>query len=404
MSTVKISKFTVEHYSSPLGIQHTTPRLSWRYDGTEKDWVQTSYTLRRTLNDGSVEEKHVDSEQSVLVPWPFAPLSSRERVTLSVQCHGTSSSTDPVGIEVEVGLLTRDDWTAQLISGEAQKEPDAKRPFQLASTFNVKPGQSRLYITSHGVYEVYINGKRVGQEILAPGWTQYENQLVYRTHDVSDLLQDGGNTIGAWVGEGWWAGRLGFGGGRRNIWSSEIGLLAQLEVDGKVVCQTDESWKWKYGSLIESSIYDGEILDTAYSDEWNMDSSWQPARSIGFTKCTPSSTQSPPILEVERISPVKLITTPTGKTVIDFGQNFAGYVEINREPPKGEIELIHFEVLEHQEVNLRPLRTAKCKDVIRHNGQWRGYKPRFTFHGFRYVSRCLFALTADMFKSSAGLT
>ena len=386
--SVTIIRLSVEHHRSSLGIGETAPRLSWRFGGTAQDWSQQSYDIRRVDDDDKeLQTVHVDSDESVLVPWPFGPLGSRARTRISVRAHGKSASTEwsPV-LEVEAGVLERDDWQAQLVTCEQQPLDKAKRPFRLISAFSV-PGDAargRLYVTALGAYEIYVNGKRVGDEVLAPGWTQYNTQLVYRTHDISTFLQPGENWIGAWVGEGWYAGRLGFGGGRRNIWGSRPSLLAQVEVDGKVAARTDGSWRWKYGSLLESSIYDGETCDTGIEDEWAIDETWQPVETLGFPDVLPCATQSPPVREIQRIQPVEILTTPSGKTVVDFGQNFGGYVELLATPPaSGTIELIHFEVLEQGEVNMRPLRTARCRDVIHHRGTWRGYKPKFTFHGFR---------------------
>lgn len=386
MTDVSISHLSFEHYRSTLGIAETCPRLSWRFSGTIRDWVQRSYEIRIERSGGSDETYKIDSSASVLVPWPGAPLLARERAKVSVRAHGNHSSTEWASIEVEVGLLKREDWTAQAITGEQQEKGQAKRPFRVAKKFDTTSiKKARLYVTALGVYEVYINGHKVGDEILAPGWTQYESQLVYRTHDVTGLLKEGQNLIGGYVGEGWYAGRLGFGGGNRDIWGSRPALIAQLEVDGKMLAQTDESWVWKYGGIIESSIYDGEIYDTGIEENWEIDATWQKVETVPFPSILPVSSQSPPVREVRHFKPVEKIVTPSGKVVIDFGQNAAGYVEILGEPPRGTIELNHFEVLEHGEVNMRPLRTAKCQTLLRHTGHWRGYKPKFTFQGFRWA-------------------
>jgi len=388
--SVDITRLSVEHHRTALGVGETAPRLSWRFEGSARDWYQQAYDIRRVDDDGGeIETVHVDSGESVLVPWPFAPLGSRSRTRVKVQAHGKSVSTGWSSVlEVEGGLLDRSDWQAQVVTCEQQPFDKAKRPFRLLSAFHVPDNaqRARLYVTALGAYEIYVNGKRVGDEVLAPGWTQYNTQLVYRTHDISAHLRPGENWIGAWVGEGWYAGRLGFGGGRRNIWGSRPALLAQLEVDGKVIARTDESWRWKYGSLLESSIYDGEICDTGIEDDWKWDDSWNPVETLDFPDVLPCATQSPPIREIQNIKPVEIITTPSGKIIVDFGQNFGGYAELLGTPPSaGTIELTHFEVLEHGEVNMRPLRTAKCRDVVYNRGSWKGYKPKFTFHGFRWV-------------------
>lgn len=385
MSDLSIAKVSVEHYESALGIDHSVPRLSWRFDGSASEWVQQKYDIKTENANGELSQT-ITSADSVLVPWPFEPLGSRSQTKVSVRAHGETASTAWASVDVEAGLLCREDWKAELITGEQQGDDKSKRPFQVMKKIHVPEGgkAARLYVTALGVYEIYINGQRVGEEILAPGWTQYKHQLVYRTHDVTHLLRSGQeNIIGAWVGEGWYAGRLGFAGGKRDIWGSRPALLAQLEVDGEVVARTDDSWTWKYGSILESSIYDGETCDTSISDDWSS-GEWRSVESLGFPDVMPTATQSPPVREIQRLEAVQIITTPSGKIVVDFGQNFAGYVDIIGTPPNGtELKLTHSEVLEHGEVNMRPLRTARCQEIIHHKGEWKGYKPKFTFHGFR---------------------
>jgi alpha-L-rhamnosidase len=385
---VTITRLSVEHYQSPLGIGEPSPRLSWRMAGAVRDWEQQSYDVR-IIGSTSDEEFNVTTSDSVLVPWPAAPLVSRQTAGVSVRSHGRDGSVTPwSSLRIEAGLLRRSDWKAQLITCDQQDEDKPKRPFRVITTF-VPPkhlGQARLYITAHGVYEAYINGQRVGDEVLAPGWTDYRFNLNYRVHDVTDLLVPGQeNTLGAWVGEGWYAGRLGFGQGARNIYGTRTALLAQLEVDGEVRVLTDESWKWSYGSTYSSEIYDGEGYSSREDDRWALTEDWRGVETVGFPLTLPSASQAPPVREIERFSAVEMIQTPFGKTIIDFGQNFAGYVQLLGEPPAttGELVLTHAEVLEHGELGIRPLRTAKCQDTILLGGQVRGWKPRFTFHGFR---------------------
>jgi alpha-L-rhamnosidase len=136
-------------------------------------------------------------------------------------------------VNVEAGLLSPEDWTCQLVHCAKREDLNAphtpvmfRREFQVQS--DVK--QARLYISAHGLYEAEINGQRVGDHVLAPGWTSYQYELPYQTYDVTSLLKPGNNVIGAYVGEGWYVGRFGFNGGVRNIWGDTIGLIAQLEI------------------------------------------------------------------------------------------------------------------------------------------------------------------------------
>lgn len=398
---VSISRLQCEHYETPLGIGEPQPRLSWRFGGDAKDWLQAFYEVEVTSESGKKAFKvKVKSSDNVLVPWPAEPLRSRQRVTVKVKATGEDgSTTEWAALEVEAGLLEQSELVAKPVTCEAQDTTQPRRPFRTRTTFKVPAGQTestraRLYITSLGVYEPYLNGQRIGDEILAPGWTAYDQHLVYRTFDVTKLLKDGENVLGAWVGEGWYAGRVGFIKDKRGNYGDRPALIAQLVVDDKVVAQTDEGWEWTYGGLITSELLDGEVYDTHNTDQdWASASAsgdWKPVELVSVPKSTQLlASQSPPIRVIETFTPIEIITTPSGKTVLDFGQNFAGIIQIESEPPKASKELIirHAEVLEHGELGTRPLRRCKATDRVILGGQARlkGYRPKFTSHGFRYV-------------------
>jgi alpha-L-rhamnosidase len=167
-----------------------------------------------------------------------------------------------------VGLLHANDWTARFITPDWDEDTTHSQPCPLLRRdFEVHSGlrRARLYITALGVYEAQINGTIVADQVMAPGWTSYHHRLRYQTFDVMDLLHEGRNTIGAILGEGWYRGRLGYHGGRRNIYGDRLALLAQLEIeyaDGSLErFVTDESWRAATGPILSSEIYDGEIYD-----------------------------------------------------------------------------------------------------------------------------------------------
>jgi alpha-L-rhamnosidase len=322
-------------------------------------------------------------------------------VTVEVRANGSDgSSTEWSSIEVERGLDEGYGWN--LISGEAPSHGDEKsqRPFRLRKIFtldlnSIKRG--RLYITALGVYEVYINGQKVSPDLLAPGWTDYRFHLNLQTYDISRYLQQGENVISAWVADGWHCGRLGFHGGRRNLYGDRMGLMARLEVEGKEVLVTDESWEWNYGSIVSSELYDGEEYDSSLEDDWQVasyqpgpDSNWRKVDVLPLPKAQIVISQAPPVREVITLPAKEMITTPSGKTIIDFGQNFAGVIRFKSNPPSsGTIIMRHAEVLENGELGVRPLRDCKATDIIHlsnsnSNKSLKGWQPKFTFHGFRY--------------------
>ncbi|GFZ43090.1 hypothetical protein JCM24511_00808 [Saitozyma sp. JCM 24511] len=384
---VAISRVSCEHYESGFGVSESQPRLSWRFEGEERDWAQRAYSLRIHRN-GEVETYEVESAESVLVSWPSTPLVSREVADVEVQSHGKDgSSTGWARLRIEAALHQRQDWKASMVSAEEQDLDKPKRPFRLRKSFIASlQGAARLYVTAHGLFEAYLNGQRIGNEHMAPGWTVYSSRLPYSVYDVTGLIRPGEtNTLGAWVAEGWYAGRLGIATGFRNVYGERLGLLAQLEVDGDVVARTDETWEWSYGRIVSSEIYDGETYDSTLDDSWT-DGDWRPVTSLAFPSARLLTVQAPPVRTVERIPVKAIITTPSGKTVLDFGQNFAGVIEFTSQPPKsGTLVIKYAEVMEHAELGTRPLRWAKVTDRVVLGGELKGWQPKFTFHGFRYV-------------------
>ncbi|WWC63686.1 uncharacterized protein I303_106291 [Kwoniella dejecticola CBS 10117] len=388
--SVQIEAVQAEHHESGFAIAHPSPRLSWRFISTEvKDWKQVSYEIgiRREGSDKG-EDYKVDSDQSVLVPWPSQPLTSREIVHVKVRSNGSDGkSTDWKEITLEAALLDRAEWKANLISGPAQPKDNPKKPFRLRMTFNLDktPQRGRLYATAHGLYEVEINGKKVGDQVLAPGWTSYKYHLNYQTYNVTEYLTKGQNTISAYISEGWFAGRLGRPGSR-NVWGDRLAFLAQLEVDGSPEIVTDDTWEClEDGPIKNSEIYNGEIFDSTHSDE-NV----KPTKVevLPFPEAELISTDAPPVRKVKEVKPVKIITTPSGKTILDFGQNLVGWIRLEKdfEGKKGdELFIRTAEVLEHGELGTRPLRTAEPNDRILLGGKTKGWEPKFTFHGFRYA-------------------
>lgn len=394
---VSIAQVTAEHHHDGFGIFSPTPRLSWRFNSTTvQGWKQASYDMLIARN-GAEETHHVASNDSVLVPWPSSPLSSRERTEIRIRATGIDgSSTDWARLNLEVALLHRSEWAAKLISGPAQG-PEPKRPFLLRKTFTHSgPGTARLYATAYGVYEVEINGKRVGDHILAPGWQAYNHRLFYQTYDITPLLQNGENVIGVHVAEGWFATRVGRPG-IANHWGERPGFVGQVEVDGRTVCITDSSWEYLDGPLLLSELYNGEVCDSSLFDPtWSVKGSASlakgPAEELPFPSAELIAPDVAPVRRIMELKPKEIITTPAGKKILDFGQNFVGWLRVETEIPgqSGESLVIrHAEVLEHGELGIRPLRTAKAQYTLKLGGPTKGVESKFTFYGFRYTGEKL---------------
>jgi alpha-L-rhamnosidase len=270
--------------------------------------------------------------------------------------------------------------------------PLLRREFGLAET----PTSAVLRVTALGVYEVSINGLRVGDEVLAPGWTSYGNRILFRTFDVTALLRSGPNAIGAILGDGWYRGRLGFHGGRSEIYGNRLALLAELEIiNGDRTRQTlvtDESWRSANGPLLASSLYDGETHDArlepvGWLEPGFDDSAWPNVEPLDHDLDRVVEAHTPPVRRIEELAPVEITTSPSGRTIVDFGQNLVGRLRIEPTGSGGStITLRHAELLQHGELCTRPLRAAAATDRYTLRGGGReSWEPRFTFHGFRYA-------------------
>jgi alpha-L-rhamnosidase len=253
--------------------------------------------------------------------------------------------------------------------------------------------RATLHATAHGIFEAYLNGQPVSDDVLSPGWSSYEWRLRYRSYDVTSLLQPR-SVLGIALGNGWFRGRLGWSGGSA-YYGNDLAALAQLEIefsDGYVqTVVTDESWTAGPSAVLFNDLYDGQTIDARrYSDTWLgrgfSDKSWTGVHraELDFGTLTPYI--GPPVRRQEELRPIKIWTSPAGKMLVDFGQNLVGWVRVRVQGSAGTtITLRHAEVLENGELGTRPLRSAKATDRFILSGGDDVFEPTFTFHGFRYV-------------------
>ncbi|KAM0332296.1 hypothetical protein ACHAQA_002572 [Verticillium albo-atrum] len=414
MASPRVTDVRFEHHrpDHTLGVDDTRPRISWRFADAPSSFVQEQYEVKvdQIIGSDTVElcSVQVTSPESQLLPWPIEkPLASRTRCSVRVRAKGKGQSEPTPWSEpsiIETGLLDRKEWSSQLISapwaGEDIEKAQPEDLFRKDFTSGGQVRSARLYITAQGVYEAEINGQRVGDHFLAPGWTCYESQLIYQTFDVTSLLSSQDNCFGVRLAEGWFNGRLSFEGGSRNHWGTRTAVLAQLEIileDGSTqVITTDDTWTATRGPIQRSEIYDGEHYDaTAEIPGWSTfgadTKGWAKVEVLPPLPDTVNlhAGDAEPVRRLEIVKPVEKINTPAGKTVLDFGQNLVGYLRVKQvKGPRGHsITLSHAEVMEKGELGIRPLRICKAQDTYTLRGDEAGesYEPRFTFHGFRYA-------------------
>lgn len=402
--SVSISQLSFEHHYPAFGIAETEPRISWKFEGTAADWEQSGYDIEITRGpDGVPNIFNVNSSDSILVPWPDSPLQSAESAAVKARAHGKDGQPSTEwsdSFRLETGLLSSEDWAGAVpIAADRETEVDGpKQPILFRKAFNTDFNitSARLYITALGLYVAEINGNRVGDHVLAPGYEAYNHRHVYDTYDVTEHVKSGENAIGVTVGEGWFAGRLGFGKQKRNLYGDTLGLLSLLvltQADGsKQTIKTDSTWHANTGPIITSEIYDGEVYNaTLTRDGWTKtgfdDNTWLGVKELSAPQGKLVPGDGAPIRRVEELKPKEIFQSQSGKTVVDFGQNLVGWLRLTVDGPAGtNITLVHTEVMENGEVATRPLRSAKARDTIILSGNGSlTWEPSFTYHGFRYV-------------------
>jgi len=380
--------------SPALGLGVASPRLSWFVPDADPGYAQSAYEVEVTRSTGTPETVEVASAEQALVPWPVAPLASREQVSVRVRVRGDdqwSGWSEPA--VAEAGLLSAQDWSATFVSPRTLGGLQMPAPI-LSGAITIPadlPGdivRARLYATAHGLYVAELNGRRVGDEQLAPGWTSYHHRLRYQTHDVTDLVRPGENVLEVLLGNGWYRGRLGFHGGR-GLYGDRLALLAQLEVatsDGTVhVLATDGSWTARESAILSDDLYDGQRTDLRRTADPAQ--AGQPVEQVPGDLSRLVAPDGPPVRETDVLPAVEILTSPTGATIVDFGQNLVGWVRLRARGSAGdEVVVRHAEVLEHGELGVRPLRTAQATDsYLLAGGGEEVLEPTFTFHGFRYA-------------------
>jgi alpha-L-rhamnosidase len=370
-----------------------SPRLSWKTRTSSAGFLQSSAEL-----ESSGVTAIVEGRDSVLVDWPFAPLEPGERRDVRVRVTDTEGSTsawsDP--LTVTAGFLAEGAWVAQFVGAATADRPSV--PVLLRTEFEVTGAlaSATLYATAHGVYQVEVNGTEVDDEILKPGWTAYRHRLVHEMTDVTALVALGTNALGVSLAGGWFTETFGFIDKAKPFYGTQPAAAAQLELryeDGRVeTVASGPEWRaTAAGPIVSSGIYAGESYNaTAALPNWSRagfdDVEWTPVR-VDEPGPVPTPRYAPAVRAIEEVTVQEVILSPSGRTLLDFGQNMVGRLRISVDGERGTtVTLRHAEVLEHGELGVRPLRAAEATDrYTLAGGGVETWEPRFTFHGFRYA-------------------
>jgi len=394
-----------EHRTNPVGTDVSNPRLSWKIGSDAYNVMQSAYSVRVSTSPKFTSSSmvwqsgKVASDESVLIRYAGQDLKPGQRYYWQVRVwdnRGKASKWSETAFW-ETGLMSQVNWKAKWIEMEGDTNRYSPSPhFRKEFTISKNIANATVYVTSHGFYELHLNGKKVGDQVLTPGWTTYGKRIQYQVFDVSGQLTKGKNAVGAVLGDGWYRGTLAWGNNWA-VYGKRLGLLMQLRIvytDGtEELIVTDSSWKANNdGAIRKNDLYNGEIYDASKKlTGWNLpdydDSKWQPVR-IGNYNNNIVASEGAAIRKIQEIKPVKVFRSPKGSLLVDMGQNMVGWIRLKVNAPKGTLITIrHAEVLDkYGEFYTENLRSAKCQIDYTAGGTGdEVYEPRFTFMGFRYL-------------------
>ena len=415
-----------EYLVNPLAIDAAAPRLSWLLQPATpglRNLRQTAYQVlvattpeKLAADEGDAwDSGRVASDAMNHVEYAGSKMMSGQSYYWKVRGWDQNGepSTWSAPATWAIGLAA-DDWRAKWVGAVESPAADKPGPSPMVRKSFKLAGQIKraiAYASALGLYELHVNGKRVGDQVLSPEWTDYNKRIQYQAYDVTGMLQAGQNAIGAMLGEGWYAGRVGLtqvvkDGPVRHLYGDRPRLLVQLQVelaDGRMeIIATDGTWRYTTdGPIRHADVLDGEMYDAGREmPGWDTaafdDSAWKPVDVLEKAKGRLVAQPNEPIRVTKQLRPVSVTEVKPGVWVFNIGQNLAGWCKLRvREPAGTIIRLRHAEMLDEDgtiyRTNLRmpkdggPTGARQEDRFIAKGGVEEVFEPHFTYHGFQYV-------------------
>ncbi len=417
---IEVADLRCEYLRSPLGVDELKPRLSWVLKSDERGQRQSGFEILVATAAENLSEKaadlwrsgKVDSDQTNQIDYAGKALKARMECWWKVRIWDglDRPSAWSAPAHWSVGLLDQANWRADWIgvADPGQKDGELAKPRLLRKEFSIgtqKIHRAMVYVSALGLYELHLNGKRVGDHLLAPEWTNYFKRVQYQAYDVTSLLKPGQNTLGSILGNGWYSGAWQRWESKlRPIYGTQPFLRLQLEVENsdgtkKFVC-SDGSWQGTAeGPVRFSGIYEGETYDARKElPGWDLNhflaSGWSTAEAAHPKVGQMTWQRSEPIRATQQIQPVSLREPKPGVYVFDLGQNIAGWCSMRmHETANAQVTMQFNEVLNPDgtvymdNLHAGHLSTGD-RQIDRYICSGKGsekFEPHFTYHGFRYV-------------------
>lgn len=409
-----VGKLRCNYLCNPLGVETPNPRLSWALFSQERGQRQTAYQVLVASEKGLLnndvgdlwDSGIVETDQSIHVIYRGKELRSRQRCYWKVKVwdvDGKPSAWSEIAYW-EMGLLNQSDWHGQWIGApHTNMEPSFAPLFRRVITLEKKVASARAYVCGLGYYELYINGEKIGDEVLAPAFTKYDETVLYNTYDVTDAFKQGENVVGVILGNGW------YNCFTKEVWNFEqapwrdkpklmLQIIVQYDDESESVITTDRQWHVSTGPIVFDGLRNGEFYDARLEKQgWNNvgydDSEWENAVIVPGPGGVLKSQQMTPIRITDTIVPKSVKEVKPGVFVYDLGQNISGWAQIKVSGPAGTTITMKYaeKIKDDGDIDTSNI------DVFVKSGEFQTdkytlkgegtevWEPRFTYHGFQYV-------------------